>query len=142
MAIPYLRLGKLMEYTSTDGVLHPESFWMLEELQAEVGVNRLRLKFIGYHNAASYTIERKPISDAVKEYNVQGFENFHAIIDQLPLAEDVPIGGLILLMAWQVAITTKDIGPLPGPDDIDTRVSFFETAADLPLSEMPSEPPV
>lgn len=135
MAIPYIRLGKIMEYTSSDGVTHPTSFWMLEDLHASVGSNRLSLKFIGYHNMQSYTVDRKPIADAVKEYNIVGYTDFHAIIDQLPLASNVSIGGLILLMAWQVAIATKDIGPNPGPDEEDLRVSFFETAVD-------PEPPV
>lgn len=121
-------MGKTMPYTSPDGAQHPDAFWCLQKLHAEIDDSMMRLQFIGYHDAASYDADRDPISGAVKEYMLAGDGFQQAINLATAHPQGTPISVEILRMAWQVVLAAKEIGEPPADGQPDTRTSFFETA--------------
>lgn len=126
-----LRMGKATGFTSQDGADHPNSFWCLNRLEANIGDATMALVFIGYHDAASYDADKQPIAGAIKHYIVSGtaFQEAINMMTQYPLG--TPISAEILSMAWVVALNTKDIGVAPNQGEPDTRTSFFEAATAL-----------
>lgn len=126
-----LRIGKSMAFTSQDGAEHPDSFWCLNRLDANIGAATMALVFIGYHDAASYDADKQPIAGAIKHYIVSGEAFASAINMQTQYPQGTQISAEILGMAWSVAMNTKEIGEPPGEDEPDTRTSFFEAATAL-----------
>lgn len=124
-----LRVGRKMSYTSADGVLHANSFWCLNHLDANIGEGRMSLVFIGYHDVACYDADRQPIAGAIKNYIISGTAFQEAINMPTQYPQGTPISGEILTMAWSVAMSMKEIGTAPGEGEPDTRTSFFEGAA-------------
>jgi hypothetical protein len=132
MANHLQRIGKTMPYTSQDGVVHAESFWCLEEIPIQIGRQTVGLKFVGYHDTASYDAERQPISGAEKNYLLSGDQFLAAVNTPTAHAAGTPISAEILRMAWEVAVGVKDIViPPQTPGGAETIISFFESAADV-----------
>jgi hypothetical protein len=125
MATHTLRMGKQMPFTSADGASHPQSFWCLDRMSVEIGDQALRLRFVGYHDAASYDAERQPVAGAVKDYLVTG-QAFLSAVGMMTEGEQ-PISAEILRLAWQAALDAKDT---PDPEHEGQTTSFFEAAVD------------
>lgn len=128
MANHLLRMGKRLNFTSPDGAPHPQSFWCLDRMLLEISDRALRLRFIGYHDAASYDADRQPVAGAVKEYLISG----QAFTDATGLPTQgvaVPISVEVLRLAWAVALNEKEI--VPDPAHPDNKVSFFDGAVDV-----------
>lgn len=124
-----LRQGKTMSYSSADGVTHPASFWCLDDpLVIMISGQQLRLRFIGWHDIASYDADREPIAGAVKDYILSGAE--YDMVRNLPTQhpQGTPITLEVVEMAWQIALNKKDQGEAPVAGKTDLRTSFFETA--------------
>lgn len=122
-----LRGGKIMPFTSLDGAEHEAGFWCLDRLVGEIGNGTLRLRFIGYHDAAAYDADRQPVANAVKEYLVSG-EPYAAAITLPTSAANVSVSAEILRLAWAVALSITDTDD---PENEGEMISFFAGAVDV-----------
>lgn len=120
-----LRMGRVMPFTSPDGASHPQSFWCLDRMSVEIGEQSLRLRFIGYHDAAAYDAERQPVAGASKDYLVTGAAFLSAV--GMVTEGEQPISVEILRLAWQAALDSKDAAD---PEHEGQLISFFEAAID------------
>src|ERR1051326_7471347 len=64
------RLGRVMPFTSADGVSHPNSFWCLSFAAFSIGESTARLEFVGYHSVEAYDSGAEPIQGATKSYQI------------------------------------------------------------------------
>lgn len=112
------RAGRVLAYTSADGVVHPNSFWALNALNVSIGERAMRVEFIGYHDVASHNSHKQPMQGAVQAYTISG-DAFDSTINAYP---ELVQG--IIQATWGIALNTKE-GPPPSADQPDTRQSFF-----------------
>ena len=119
-----IRLGKTMDFTSQDGVNHPESFWCLDDLRIPIGESAIRLEFVGYHNVESYDNNGAAIAGAKKIYQFSNERYMNSINMPTQFSKGNPISREILEMAWATAIAEKDT-------EGETPRSFFETAVSV-----------
>ncbi len=58
--------AKVMSYTSSDGVVHPQSFWVMAGYGVRPTKKEVEFRFVGYHDQAAYLAQTpvKPIHGA------------------------------------------------------------------------------
>lgn len=122
-----LRVGRTMEFKSEDDVIHPQSFWCLDDLQIKIGESLIRLEFVGYHNTEAYDNEKLPIAGAKKIYLLADDLYMAAVFSPTQYPKGSPKAKEILTMAWDLALGKKDIlGDSP-----EAITSFFENAVEV-----------
>lgn len=118
------RLGRIMAFTSGDGVSHPQSFWVLNFAAFAVGDSTARLEFVGYHSKEAYDAGASPIAGAVRSYQVPPEAWLSTVFVPVP-APSESFAVNFLTAAWGVALAAKEVGEAPAEGQPDTRVSFF-----------------
>lgn len=122
-----LRMGRVMPYTSADGAAHPESFWCMGPLSIDPDLSQIKLRFVGYHSVAAYNEGHMPVAGALREYHLFGEDYTAAISKVTKFPTGSPITAEILAMAWEIALTVKDVVvPPPEAGGDAGALSFFE----------------
>jgi hypothetical protein len=125
------RLGKIMPFTSADGVTHDASFWCLNYQATDIGGRNGRVEFIGYHSTAAYDNDADPIAGASHSYQFAGDLFDATAYEPTRYPTGTPLAAEIIAAAWQIALATKDVGDAPVEGQPDTRAPFFANAVDV-----------
>jgi hypothetical protein len=110
----------IMAFEDPSGILHPESYWRLDDLHLDRRNRQAYATFRGYRDRAAFEAGKLPIAGAERGYPVGGQDFDRMMTDHL-----APGGPNIAEQAYVHARAFKD-----EPDEAGGFRSFFADAED------------
>lgn len=109
-----------IQHTDQYGNTHPESYWRIMFLAADLAGRTARVEFLGFKDKSAHDSGKQPIGSRSYSVSGSGFDAYLAGYEQGQTD--------LFALGYTYALAAHEVGEAPAPGEEDTRVSFFNGA--------------